>query len=134
MRLFLFNIFHIPLMITMVWSVRRLMIEESVKSSGFLWIDSLANIDPYYILPFITVGCYYYNFQRFITPENKHTLISKLRNIGQVLMILWLPLLSNWPSAIQWYMFSNAAISILQTTIITNPEFMKMVEPKMLLY
>ncbi|KRX01257.1 hypothetical protein PPERSA_07296 [Pseudocohnilembus persalinus] len=97
-------------------------------------IKSLSAPDPYYIVPFVTIGCYYYNLQRFITPENKHTFISKLRNIGQVLMILWLPLLSNWPSAIQWYMLSNAIISIIQTTIIIQPQFLRYIEPKMLLY
>lgn len=43
MRLFVYNLFHIPVMITMVWSIRRLLIEESVKNSSFFWIDVKIN-------------------------------------------------------------------------------------------
>ena len=61
MRLFLYNLFNIPLLITTVWSIRRLLVEESVKNTPFLWINSLAVIDPYYVLPILTVAGYYYN-------------------------------------------------------------------------
>jgi hypothetical protein len=38
MRLFLYNIFHFPLIITIIWSIRRLLIEESVKNTSLMWI------------------------------------------------------------------------------------------------
>ena len=133
MRLFLYNIFHIPTLITIVWSIRRLLVEDSFKQTSFLWIQvmtnyfiiykSLTSFDPYYIVPCLTIACYYYNFQRFITPENKNTIPSRLRSIGQVLLILWLPLLCNWPSAIQIYMMFNAFFSIIQTTMTMHPAF-----------
>jgi YidC/Oxa1 family membrane protein insertase len=37
-RLFIYNAFHFPLMITIIWSMRRLLIEESIKNEQFLWI------------------------------------------------------------------------------------------------
>lgn len=100
MRLFLYNVFHFPMMITLIWSIRRLLVDESFKQTSLLWIPSLSGIDPYYVLPFATVGCFYYNLQRFITPENKDTIPSRLRGVGQILLIMWLPFLSNWPAAI----------------------------------
>ncbi|CAD8189236.1 unnamed protein product [Paramecium pentaurelia] len=134
MRLFLYNVFHIPMLITLIWSIRRLLIDESFKTTAFLWIPSLSNMDPYFIVPSLTVICYYYNLQRFITPENKDTIPSKLRNVGQFLLILWLPFLANWPCAIQIYMLFNAFFSIIQTSIMLHPEFQKMVDPKIFLY
>lgn len=98
LRLFLYNLFHIPILISVVWTSRRLLAEEPLKTTAFLWMNSYTVIDPFYILPILTVGLYYYNLQRFITKENKHTLISKARNFGQILLILWLPFLCNWPS------------------------------------
>lgn len=82
MRLFLYNVFHVPMLITLIWSIRRLLIDESFKTTAFLWIPSLSGIDPYYVIPMMTVSCFYYNLQRFITPENKDSFPSKLRNIG----------------------------------------------------
>ena len=100
MRVFLYNMINIPIIITFIWSIRRLLVEESFKQTSFLWVQSFSSIDPYFVIPFMTVGCYYWNFQRFITPENKHTLVSRLRGVAQVLVILWLPILCNWPSVI----------------------------------
>ncbi|KAL4512620.1 hypothetical protein ABPG72_020457 [Tetrahymena utriculariae] len=134
LRLFVYNLVNIPIIITMVWSIRRTMVEETVKNTSFLWIPSFIQVDPYFVLPVLAIAGYYWNLQRFITPENKHTLISKIRGIGQILLILWLPLLSNWPALIQWYIFNNALYSIIQTTLITHPSFIRFVEPKMLLY
>ncbi|EGR30421.1 hypothetical protein IMG5_132430 [Ichthyophthirius multifiliis] len=133
-RLFLYNLFNIPIIITMIWSIRRTMVEESVKSSSFLWVPSLVNIDPYFILPTLAIAGYYMNMQRFITPENKHTIISKIRGYIQILIILWLPLLSNWPAAIQWYVLNNAIYSLIQISLLIHPKFVSFVQPKMLLY
>jgi hypothetical protein len=38
MRLFLYNVFHVPMLITLIWSIRRLLIDESFKNTAFLWI------------------------------------------------------------------------------------------------
>lgn len=44
MRLFLYNVFHVPMLITLIWSIRRLLIDESFKSTAFLWIPVIIYI------------------------------------------------------------------------------------------
>eukprot|EP01016_Furgasonia_blochmanni_P013781 TRINITY_DN1708_c0_g1_i3.p1 TRINITY_DN1708_c0_g1~~TRINITY_DN1708_c0_g1_i3.p1 ORF type:complete len:258 (-),score=45.95 TRINITY_DN1708_c0_g1_i3:184-957(-) len=134
LRLVVYNMIHFPLLINIIWTIRRLLVEDSFKNTSFLWIDSLVNIDPYYILPCLTVACYYWNLQRFITKENKDTLVSKLRGYGQILLILWLPFLANWPSGIVLYMLSNALFSVAQSTLLVSPKFLRLVNPKIMLY
>jgi len=134
LRLVMFNFFHFPILITFVWTIRRLLVEESVKKEALLWIPSLCTIDPFYITPFVTIAAYYWNLQRFITKENQHTLISRLKSFGQGLLILWLPILCNWPAAIVWYMLTNAMFSIFQTSLLVHPAFFRAVDPKMMLY
>lgn len=54
--------------------------------------------DPYYIIPFAAAALYYYNFGRGVTPENRHLLVNRMKNVAQILTILWFPILINWPS------------------------------------
>lgn len=130
----MYNLVHIPMIVTMVWTLRRLLTLSEVKSTSCLWLASLSQPDPLYILPFTTVALFYYNQQRFITPENQHTLISKFRNALQVFFICWLPFLANWPSGIQLYMFINALFSLGQSVLMTHPWFLQKVSPKVVLY
>eukprot|EP01017_Pseudomicrothorax_dubius_P036089 TRINITY_DN5133_c0_g1_i2.p1 TRINITY_DN5133_c0_g1~~TRINITY_DN5133_c0_g1_i2.p1 ORF type:complete len:256 (+),score=42.45 TRINITY_DN5133_c0_g1_i2:237-1004(+) len=134
LRLFIFHLLHVPILINLVWTIRRLLVDPSFAQTSFLWIPSLSAIDPYYILPALTIGCYYWNLQRFITKENKHTLISRIKSFGQILLILWLPILGNWPAGISVYFLANAIFSIIQTSILASPEFAKRMSPKMILY
>jgi len=133
-RLIIYNAFHFPILLTIIWTIRRLMVVEGVKDQSLLWVPSLCAIDPYYIIPATTIACYYWNLGRFITKENQHTFISKMKSFGQILMILWLPILCNWPSAIALYMLTNAVFSIAQTTLLVHPSFYRLVDPKMFLY
>lgn len=91
-------------------------------------------MDPYYILPTITVALYYYNFQRFITKENEHTVMTKVRRICQGFLILWYPFLCCWPAGLVIYMCSNAALSVLQTTLMKTPFFMRLMNEKIIVY
>jgi len=133
-RLVIYNACHFPLLLTLIWTIRRLLVVEGVKDQSLLWVPSLCAIDPFYIIPAVTVAGYYWNLGRFITKENQHTIISRAKSFGQVLVILWLPILCNWPSAIALYMLTNALFSIAQTSLLVRPEFYRMVDPKMLLY
>lgn len=75
---------------------------------------------------------YYYNFGRGITPENKHLLINRAKNVAQVLTILWFPLLIHWPSGIQFYIFCNALYSVFQSHTLSSMWFMKRLNPKLM--
>ena len=85
-------------------------------------------------MPILTVALYYWNFQRFITKENAHSLISRIRGMCQIFLILWLPFLCYWPSGIVLYMFSNALISVVQTTLLTRSWFTHKITPKIVMY
>lgn len=82
----------------------------------------------------LTIALYYYNFQRFITKENANSIFSRIRSACQILLILWLPFLCYWPSGIVLYMFSNAVISVLQSTLLTRRWFTQKVTPKIVMY
>jgi len=85
-------------------------------------------------MPILTVALYYWNFQRFITKENAQSLISRIRGMCQIFLILWLPFLCYWPSGIVLYMFSNALISVVQTTLLTRSWFTHKITPKIVMY
>lgn len=38
LRLFFYNLANVPIIIDVVWSIRRLLIEDSFKSTSVLWI------------------------------------------------------------------------------------------------
>lgn len=60
--------------------------------------------------------------------------MSKIRGVCQFLLILWLPFLCYWPSGIVLYMFTNALLSVIQSTVFMNPAFVKRISPKFLVY
>lgn len=57
MRLFLYNVFHVPMLITLIWSIRRLLIDESFKNTSFLWIPVII----FNILVSLKYGSLFYN-------------------------------------------------------------------------
>lgn len=134
LSVFVYNLVYYPLLITMIYSIRNVLGDPLLSEVSFLHLNSLVDIDHYYILPTLTIGTYYYNFQRFITPENKHTLISKIRIACQYLLILWYPFLCCWPSGIVLYMFTNAIISVLQANLMRSQWFMSKINKKILHY
>lgn len=60
--------------------------------------------------------------------------MSKIRGICQVLLILWFPFLCYWPSGIVLYMFTNALLSVLQTTLMTRQTFNHLLSSKTIMY
>lgn len=101
-----------------------------IEGEQFLWVKDIFTQDA--ILPLFAAGMYFINFGRFITPENEHTFISRLKRVGQMLMILWYPWLCHWPSATVFYVFCNACVSYIQTTIMTKPIYMRVTNPQLM--
>ena len=134
LSIFIYNLVYYPFLITMIFAIRNVLGDPLLAQVGFLHLSSLVQIDPYYIFPTLTIGAYYYNFERFITPENKHTLISKIRVMCQYLLIIWYPFLCCWPSGIVLYMFANALISVLQANVMRSRWFMSKINKKILHY
>jgi len=130
MLLFSFNLIHIPILITNVWVIRTSMAEPLLRESSFLWMPSYIAIDPYFILPFLVCGTYYYNFGRFITKENKYTLMGRIRGGCQIFTILWFPVLCYWPSCITFYLLLNAGFTVFQTSLTGTMWFMRRMNPK----
>ena len=91
-------------------------------------------MDPFGILPTITIVAYYWNFERFITKENKNTIISRIRAGCQILLIMWYPFLCCWPAGITLYMCCNALISIAQSTLMKSIWFNSKINPKITHY
>lgn len=125
-----FNLIHIPILVTNIWVLRTSLAEDVQRQNAFLWIPSYIHCDPYAVFPFMICAIYYYNFGRFITDENRHTLISRLRQYCQIFSILWFPVLCYFPSAISFYIFLNALFTLGQTTMTSRIWFIKRVNPK----
>ena len=85
-------------------------------------------------MPALTIILHYLNFQRYITKENAHTLVSRIRSACQILVILWFPWLSSWPSGIVLYMFTNALLSTIQSTLMARPSLVQKMNPKLVYY
>ena len=77
---------------------------------------------------------YYWNFERFITPQNKDTLMSKIRVACQYFLILWYSFLCCWPSGIVIYMCTNAFMSILQSNLMRKSWFLNKIAPEVVEY
>lgn len=77
---------------------------------------------------------YYWNFERYITPQNKDTLMSKIRIACQYFLIMWYPFLCCWPSGIVIYMCTNALMSILQSNLMRKPWFLNKIAPEVVEY
>lgn len=88
---------------------------------------------PGYTIPLMAAFMYYYNFGRFITPENEHTIISRLKRFAQFFMVLWYPWLCHWPSGTVFYVFCNATLSYIQTSIMMSPWYMRKVNSQMMI-
>lgn len=132
MRLVLYNVIHIPFLIFMIFSVRRAIAHPDVKDQAFLWAANFIEIDPYYIMPLITVGIFYYIFGRGVTALNRHTMLGRIRTTCQTLMILWLPILSSWPAPIVFYIMCNAFFSLFQARLTSSPLMLRLMQPKVL--
>jgi hypothetical protein len=81
----------------------------------------------------MTCALYYWNFGRFITKDNKHTLVGRLRGGCQVFTILWFPVLCYWPSCIVYYIFLNGVFTVGQTTLTGTQWFIKRMNPKLVI-
>lgn len=139
--IFIYNMFYYPFLITMIYSLRGLLAIDAVSQTSFLHLQvknllsqTLGDIDPYYIFPTLTIALYYYNFERYITKENRNTIISKIRITCQYLLIIFYPFLCCWPAGLTLYMFTNALVSVIQGNITKSMYFQKMMNPKILYY
>ena len=102
-----------------------------IEGESFLWIKDIFTQDG--ILPLLAAGMYFINFGRFITPENEHTIISRLKRVAQFFMILWYPWLCHWPSGTVFYVFCNGVLSWLQVTLMRKPYFVRFTNPKLMI-
>lgn len=66
-RVWIYTLMNIPIIVTMVYAIRQVISDPQLGNQGFLYFSNLMMIDPYALLPFLTVALYYWNFQRFIT-------------------------------------------------------------------
>ena len=129
LKIFCMNILHLPFLIFVIFTLRKTIVSDNIKNLSFLWVDNLLQMDPYYILPFLTCALFYYNFGKGVTPLSKNTFFGRFRYILQICMILWFPLLSHWPSAIVFYIMCNAIFSTLQMKLTSSQFFMNKVNP-----
>lgn len=131
-RFMLYNMVHLPILVFVIMSLRRTIAVESIRTTPFLWMDNSYMADPYYILPLLTCGIFYYTFGKGITRLNQDTLLGRVRLACQKLMIMWFVFLCHWPGSITFYIFCNAVFSLGQSRITSSPYFLLLVNKKVL--
>ena len=132
LKLLSMNIMHIPFIIFTIFTLRKTIISENLNSASFLWCENLLQMDPYYILPFVTCAIFYYNFGKGVTPLSKNTFFGRFRNLLQIGMILWFPFLSHWPAAIVFYIMCNAFFSSVQMRFTSSQFFSERISPNLM--
>ena len=71
------NILSLPVYITWFFSIRNLllnqeMLAEAIGRAGYLWVQTIANADPYIIFPFITAICTFCNIHQMVNIIKKN--------------------------------------------------------------
>jgi YidC/Oxa1 family membrane protein insertase len=95
----------------------------------------MANVDPLWVTSVGSVFLIYFNLGRGVTPHNKNNFISRLKGIGQILVILWLPFICYWPAGVTVFIFFSSCLSVLQVSLTNSAWFRsRAMTPQMVAY
>lgn len=112
--LYLFHkIVHYPLVGAMSYTLYEISTRGVLDSVVFLHLESLSAIDPYFVLPILTICINYINCSRFIYKSNRYQLVIKLRILCRSLLIVALPILCCLPSSVNLFLLTNACFTLL---------------------
>jgi YidC/Oxa1 family membrane protein insertase len=115
------------LQIPVFFAIYRVLL-NSIELQGaewILWIEDLAVLDPYYVLPILMGATMYY--QQRITPSNFQDPMQE--KIFRFLPVIFTLFFLTFPAGLTLYWFVNNLFSILQQFIV-NKQFEKMREAK----
>lgn len=133
-KFFLLPVATIPLFITFIVSVRKLiMTDPSFTSGGALWFPDLTVADPIYVLPVASIVCTVLSLeigsgrlqQKLMgaSAEAPASTGSGLTNIFQGFIVLLTPLFMEFPSGILLYWITGSICGSAVSALIRRPAF-----------
>jgi YidC/Oxa1 family membrane protein insertase len=113
---------QIPVFISFVFTMRRMIrdpeLAHELAQGGILWFDNLTLPDSTMILPLAAIGLTYTNLQVSLGNAPRGSIFYWLKDIGQVLLILGLPITSALPQGVFVYWTTSASFSAIQTQVL----------------
>ncbi|XP_023332319.1 mitochondrial inner membrane protein OXA1L [Eurytemora carolleeae] len=94
----------------------------SLLTGGFLWFHDLSMADPTYILPLITTSTIYLQLYLGADGLNTSTMPDLMKKMIYILPLISIPVMIQFPAALNLYWFSNNVISVIQAQIIRHPQ------------
>ena len=98
--------------------VRDPKLAQELSTGGALWFENLTVADATLVLPLAAIGLTYINLQVSLGNAPRNSMLYWLKDIGQVLLIVGLPLTSGLPQGIFVYWTTSAAFSAVQTQVL----------------
>jgi len=90
---------------------------ESLQTGGTLWFTNLAATDPIFLLPILTCTSLLVNVK--VGGDGADTLPPAIKKMLYVLPIVALPVMCQFPAALNVYWFTNNLISIAQVRLLS---------------
>jgi YidC/Oxa1 family membrane protein insertase len=116
------TLIQIPVFVTFVLTMRRMIrdpqLAHDLSYGGTLWFENLTQPDATMILPLAAIGLTYTNLQVSLGNAPQGSWMYWLKDIGQVLLILGLPLTSGLPQGVFVYWTTSASFSAVQTQVL----------------
>ena len=121
------SLIQIPIFITFVFTMRRMIrdpeLANELSNGGILWFENLTLADPTLLLPLTAIGLTYINLQVSLGNAPNGSMFYYLKDIGQVLLILFLPITSGLPSGVFVYWTTSASFAAIQTQVLRADSF-----------
>ena len=113
---------QIPLLLTLVVSVRRMLLPDSpwadaMAHGGALWFRDLGAPDATAVVPVLSLLVLMANFQ-LASHGSRSGLLYGVRNVFQAGSVVALPFYAELSSGVFMYIIPNSAFSLLQTTLV----------------
>jgi len=98
---------------------------ESLKTGGLGWFTDLTVADPLMILPIVTASTIYLQIYLNADGMNTDTMPEIMKKLMYLLPLISVPIMINFPAALNIYWLSNNLISLVQARVVKHPEIRK---------
>ena len=94
---------------------------ESLTTGGLAWFPNLAVADPTMILPCVTAATLFLQIHLGADGINTETMPPIMRKLMYIMPLVSIPVMINFPAALNVYWLTNNVISLVQSRVIKRP-------------
>lgn len=119
-----YPIINITVFMTFVYSVRDLLLKTEdydLIDGGMLWFVDLASKDATFALPFAALGLSYLALELGFGQTNNSKLAMFLKDLGQSMVVLSVPLVTQLPAGVFCYWIPSSLFAIAQSQLLKGP-------------